>query len=220
MFSPAKVLRKLGLTCLFLGSLTFYGCDMTGSSAKDMLVDCAKALEQNDASAFVGYFDMAACASTQIQNVTKGNDALNTLDLLGRNLGIGGMEDLLGNVFDLENSLRQDFVKKSSTGVLAKECSKKEETGCPWVPISLRQADVKEFAPNQAVARVKTPAGLTTWLALAKKDKGWLIVGWAPLEMQAKEYTESFIQGREPKTIKPKTKPKSKGKEGDEPLTI
>ena len=113
----AQVRQKIYLTCLCLGIASFalFGCEVTGSSPRDMLVDCAKALEQNDASAFIGCFDLKACASTQIQNMTKENDALNTLDLLGRNLGIGGMEDLLGNVFDMENSLRQNFVKKSST---------------------------------------------------------------------------------------------------------
>ena len=196
------------------------GCDIADPSPKEMLHKCAKALDENDASAFIACFDMKACASVQIQTMTRENDALNTLDFLGRNLGLGGMEDLIGNVFDMENSLQQNFVKKSSTGELAKECSRKEKTGCPWVPESLRKAEVKTHGDNQAVARVKAPTGITTWLALGKKDKGWHIVGWAALESDAKRYAEDYILGKQTPPPAPQEKKSKKKDKSGEPLTI
>ncbi|MBQ7584895.1 MAG: hypothetical protein IJU40_01430 [Desulfovibrionaceae bacterium] len=212
MLKPSNMVKSLVCRALILGSLGLFliGCEGS-SSAKDAMNACATALDQNDAQAFVNSFDLKACASNQIKSMTQANDALNTLDLLGRNLGIGGMEDLLGNVFDMENSLRQNFVKKSSTGELANECARQNTTGCPWVPQSLRQAQIKE-AGLIAVARVKTPANLTTWIALAKKDKKWLIVGWAPLEDEAKNFAQEY-QGQKttPKSNdKPHTKPNPK----------
>lgn len=184
------------LLCILVLNVTLTGCE-SKKSAKDTLVACATALEQNDAQGFINSFDLKSCAANEIKNVTQANDALFTLDQLGRNLGIGGMDDLIGNVFDMENSLRQEFVRKSSTGELANECASQSTPGCPWVPKSLVSAQIKEYSQNVAVARVKTPKNLTTWLALAKnKAEKWVIVGWATLEDTAKTYAEDFVAGK------------------------
>ncbi|MCR4667063.1 MAG: hypothetical protein K5657_07195 [Desulfovibrio sp.] len=100
------------------------------------------------------------------------------------------MEDIIGNVFDVENNLRQNFRKKVSSGALQKECAKEENSGCPWVPSALRAAEIKEFSSNAAVARVKTQTQATTWLGLCRKKDRWVIVGWADMEETARRFAE------------------------------
>lgn len=187
--------------CLF-----FSGCELGGKSPATPLNLAAQALEKNDASSFVAQFDLKACAANEIKNITDANEALSTLDQLGRSLGIGGMEDLLGNVFDVEKKLRQDFARKVPTGELALECGRKERPGCPWEPASLRKAEVKTLSETAAVARVVSSKQLTTWLALAKKGEDWRIVGWAVLEETAQAYARGEQKALEPK------KPKNSGK--------
>ena len=204
---------------ILLGCLGLMGCDSNNPSAKDSLIACANALEQNDAQAFINSFDLKACAANQIKNMTKANDALNTLDKWGKDLGIGGMQDLIDNVFDMENSLRQNFVKKSSTGELALECQRQTTPGCPWEPKSLRQAQVKLSGPDVAVARVKTPANLTTWLGLARKQKKWVIVGWGSLEDEARAYAEEYTKVKEG-TPSPKKDPKAPKKQDEQKHVI
>lgn len=170
-----KFFPSLLLLILLLG---LCACELGGKSASSALQEVATALEKNDASAFVAQFDLKACAANEIKNITEANEALSTLDQLGRRLGLGGMEDLLGNVFDVERELRQDFARKVSTGELALTCRKQQKPGCPWVPESLRRAEVEKISETAAVARVVTPEKLTTWLALVKEGElGGLWVG-------------------------------------------
>ncbi|MBO4336258.1 MAG: hypothetical protein J5846_10590 [Desulfovibrio sp.] len=178
------------------------GCEFGGNPAGTVLKQAALALEKNDASAFVAQFDLKACAANEIKNITEANEALSTLDQLGKSLGLGGMEDLLGNVFDVERKLRQDFARKVSTGELALECQRQEKPGCPWVPESLRRGELVSLSESAAVARVTSPKKLTTWLALAKEGEAWRIVGWAVL----KDVAEAYARGEN----KPEKKPTPK----------
>ena len=197
---------------MFLFSLILLtcACDLSGSSAKNTLNKVAEALDKNDISTFIDQFDIKACAVSEIKNVTESNEALSTLDHLGRTLGLGGMEDLIGNVFDVENSLRQNFRKKVSSGVLQNECSRQDKPGCPWVSKSLRNAETHTVSDTAAVARVKTPASVTTWIALRKKGKEWRIVGWADMEEVARSF--AVRESLAPEEEKTKTSPKEKEK--------
>ncbi|MBQ7457248.1 MAG: hypothetical protein IJS54_06570 [Desulfovibrio sp.] len=181
------------------------GCTQ-GQSAKDCLMVCAKALEDNDAQGFLNQFDLKACALSQIKNMTDSNDALHTLDRLGRTLGIGGMEDLLGNVLDVEHSIKQQFVKKVSTGALVQECSRSEKTGCPWVPTALRNADIRTLSKQAVVARIVSPTKMTTWLAIQKQGEKWRITGWAALEDVAGQYATQTRFDESPEGNVPKRK--------------
>ncbi|MBQ7608307.1 MAG: hypothetical protein IJU76_10115 [Desulfovibrionaceae bacterium] len=181
-------MKKLTLCLVFLAHLFLVSACGETPTAKSALANVALALEQNNASLFLAHFDLKACAAGQIRNMTDANDALYTLDKLGKSLGIGGMEDLLGNLYDVEHSLKQNFVKKVSTGALVQECSRSDASGCPWVPDSLRRADVRKVDDSCAIARIVSPAKMTTWLALAKRGERWMIVGWADLEETAKRY--------------------------------
>ncbi|MCR5815134.1 MAG: YfbM family protein [Desulfovibrio sp.] len=200
-----KFFPSLLLLILLLG---LCACELGGKSASSALQEVATALEKNDASAFVAQFDLKACAANEIKNITEANEALSTLDQLGRRLGLGGMEDLLGNVFDVERELRQDFARKVSTGELALTCRKQQKPGCPWVPESLRRAEVEKISETAAVARVVTPEKLTTWLALVKEGESWRIVGWAVL----KETAQAYAKGELAKTGKSQPKPKAEQK--------
>ncbi|MBR4741473.1 MAG: hypothetical protein IK079_01050 [Desulfovibrio sp.] len=194
--STKQWMRVLQQGAFVLLALFLFGCEIGSPSAKKVLLEAAKALDVNDAQAFLTCFDLKACATNEIKNLTEKNAALSTLDQMGRTLGIGGMEDIIGNVFDMERNLRQNFMRKVSTGVLAKECSKSEISGCPWVSNALRQAEVKEDKrfKDCAVARVTTPTKLTTWLALAKFGKEWRIVGWAEMQDLAEKFAHQYVQ--------------------------
>lgn len=148
----------------------------------------ADALEKNDSAAFLARVDMKALAANTIKSMTREDRALSTLDVLGRRLGLGGMEDLLGNVMDVERSLRADFTRGVSTGELMGRCRKAETPDCPWTPEALKNARVKELGPDAAVAQVTTAARMTSWLALRRQGEDWRVVGQAAMEDAAREF--------------------------------
>lgn len=174
----------------------------TASGPQKCLNALADALERHDSAAFVSQLDMKALAATAIKTMTQENRALSTLDSLGRSLGLGGMEDLLGNVMDAERSLRTDFTRGVSTGELMLRCRKAERPDCPWTPEALRKARIKDVGPGAAVAQVTTAAHMTSWLALRQQGEDWRVVGQAPMEDDARacvvpEGTPGASQGKD-----------------------
>lgn len=162
------------------------GC--TTSGPQKVLDAQADALNKNDSTAFLAQMDLKTFAANQVKNMTRNDQALSTLDSMGRMLGLGGMDSLLGSVLDMEARLNKQYTRGVSTGELAAQCRAAATPDCPWVPESLRKAQVTELGQDAAVAKVTTPAGMTSWLALRKKGDRWLVVGQAMLEGTAREY--------------------------------
>lgn len=179
-----KALSRFFAPCLLAGALL--GC--TTSGPQKALDAQADALSKNDSAAFLAQMDLKAFAANQVKNMTRDDQALSTLDSMGRMLGLGGMDELLGSVIDMEARLGKQYTRGVSTGELAAQCRTAATPDCPWVPESLRKAQVTELGQDAAVAKVTTPAGMTSWLALRKKGERWLVVGQAMLEGTAKEY--------------------------------
>ena len=50
----------------------------------------ADAMEKNDSAAFLAQMDMPLFAANEARNMTNENEALNMLDSLGQDLGLGG----------------------------------------------------------------------------------------------------------------------------------
>lgn len=158
------------------------------SGPQKTLNSLAEALDKNDSAAFLARLDMKTFAANQIKNLTREDQALSSLDSLGRMLGLGGMDDLLGSVLNMENRLQGQYTRGVSTGELAARCRAAQSPDCPWVPEALKQAQVIELSDTAAVAKVTTPARMTSWLALRKKGDAWLVVGQAILEKTARVY--------------------------------
>ena len=77
------------------------------SGPQKALNDVADALNKNDGGAFLAQLDMKPFATNQIKNMTREDQALNALDSMGRLLGLGGMEDFLGSVANMQARLRK-----------------------------------------------------------------------------------------------------------------
>ena len=158
------------------------------SGPQKALNDVADALNKNDGGAFLAQLDMKPFATNQIKNMTREDQALNALDSMGRLLGLGGMEDLLGSVVDMQARLQKQYMRGVSTGELVAQCAKADTPDCPWVPESLKSAKVIDLGDEAAIAQVTTPARMTSWLALRKVGEKWLVVGQAVMESTAREY--------------------------------
>lgn len=158
------------------------------SGPQKALNNVADALNKNDGAAFLAQLDMKPFAANQIKNMTREDQALNALDSMGRMLGLGGMEDLLGSVVDMQARLQKQYMRGVSTGELVAQCSNADTPDCPWVPESLKNAKITELGDDAAVAQVTTPARMTSWLALRKVGENWLVVGQAVMESTAREY--------------------------------
>ena len=183
------LLASLALTCGLLASCL-------SSGPEKPLGAMADAMEKNDSAAFLAQMDMPLFAANEARNMTNENEALNMLDSLGQDLGLGGMDQLLGSALNMEDKLRKSLTRGVSTGELMAHCRKAERPDCPWVPESLRNAKVVELGPDAAVASVTTPAGMTSWLALRKQGETWRVVGRAVMENMARAFAQAADQGR------------------------
>ena len=65
-------------------------------------------------------------AANEARNMTNENEALNMLDSLGQDLGLGGMDQLLGSALNMEDKLRKSLTRGVSTGELMAHCRKAE----------------------------------------------------------------------------------------------
>ena len=198
------LLATLALSCGLLASCL-------SSGPEKPLGAMADAMEKNDSAAFLAQMDMPLFAE---------NEALNMLDSLGQDLGLGGMDQLLGSALNMEDKLRKSLTRGVSTGELMAHCRKAERPDCPWVPESLRNAKVVELGPEAAVASVTTPAGMTSWLALRKQGENWRVVGRAVMENMARAFAQAGSQTKaapaapakaQQPAAKPAPKPAPKG---------
>lgn len=189
-------LRRAGLPLLAASALLFSGCFETGP--EKTLNALADALNRNDAGAFLSLVDGKRMAQCEVQNMVREDRALSMLDSLGNRLKLGGVQDLLGQVLDVERELVSEYEEGVSTGAMMAECRTASTPGCPWVPESLKAAEVREISPTAAVARVVTPARMTSWLALQKQGDLWRVVGKASLESTAREYAQDQAQAPAP----------------------
>ena len=171
---------------LLVGTLLLAGC--LSSGPEKPLQEAATALAQKDSALFLAQIDMKRFAAAQINNLTQEDTALRTLDNVGKFLGLGGMDELLGSVMNMQMRLEDQFTRTVSTGELEMQCRAATSPDCPWVAQSLRNALVKELNPDAAVARITTPTNISSWLALRKINNVWKIVGQAPLEKSAAGY--------------------------------
>lgn len=170
------------------------------SGPQKALDELAKAMETNNGQAFLACIDMPAFASNSVKNMTRNDDALNSLNTLtemfglgnlndlSQKFGLGSINDLIGSVVDMQKRLSGKFDTGVATGELMAQCSRATTPDCPWVPRSLREATVVELGQTAAIAKITTPARLTSWLALRKIGDRWLVVGQAPLEATARAY--------------------------------
>lgn len=212
------LLASLALSCGLLASCL-------SSGPEKPLGAMADAMEKNDSATFLAQIDMPRFAANEARNMTNENEALNMLDSLGQDLGLGGMDQLLGSALNMEDKLRKSLTRGVSTGELMAHCRKAERPDCPWVPESLRNAKVVELGPEAAVASVTTPAGMTSWLALRKQGENWHVVGRAVMENMARAFAQAGQAKAAPaapaKTQQPAAKPAPKpAPKGDGAVTL
>lgn len=212
------LLATLTLSCGLLASCL-------SSGPEKPLGAMADAMEKNDSATFLAQIDMPRFAANEARNMTNENEALNMLDSLGQDLGLGGMDQLLGSALNMEDKLRKSLTRGVSTGELMAHCRKAERPDCPWVPESLRNAKVVELGPEAAVASVTTPAGMTSWLALRKQGENWRVVGRAVMENMARVFAQAGQAKAAPaapaKTQQPAAKPAPKpAPKGDGAVTL
>ncbi len=162
------------------------------------LDNMAKALEAKEPKQFLNQIDMPRFAAAQISNMTKTSEPLRALDSVGRMLGLGGMEHLIGAVGDMQGREEERFTHEISSGKLVQMCAKSQNPDCPWVPESLREAKIVDISEGIAVAQITTPANISSWLALTKIGDAWKVVGQSPL----KDDAINFAQGKK-RNIKP-----------------
>ncbi len=187
-------MKKLLLiySCFALLSLSLSAC--MPSEAEKPLVEMAEALKNRDAHGFLSQIDMPSYAQALMNNSTKANPALKRFEEMGKLFGIGGLGNIFGSVAQTQKEETRRFQYGVSSGELIIACQHSARPGCPWVPDSLRNAKVKEITKDMAVAPVTTPSGITSWLALAKIQGVWKVVGQARLEADAAYHAQSALQ--------------------------
>lgn len=161
-------------------------CTPTGS--RQTLDEMADALQNNNPEGFLAGLDMKNYSANYLASLTANNEALSSINSITNMFGLGGLDQLINGVVDYQAILRQDLIKGVASGRLRERCSSPEQINCPWVPKSLRAAQITELGENAAIAKVTTPANLTSWIALRKINGKWLVVGQALMEGTAREY--------------------------------
>ena len=176
------------------------------SGPQKTLSQLAQALQKKDVDAFLPLLDLQALASNDIKNLTQENHPLSVMDSLGREMGLGSVEGLLGSLLgDRAGDLAKSFAEGVHSGVLEEQCRTSTNSRCPWVAASLEKAEVKEVGKNAAVAKVVTPAGGVSWLALQNRANGWVVVGRSGSEKMATAFALTVDKSD---TIRNAAKPK------------
>ncbi|MBQ4566885.1 MAG: hypothetical protein IJA79_02015 [Desulfovibrio sp.] len=156
------------------------------SGPQKTLNQLAQALQKKDVDAFLPLLDLQALASNDIKNLTQENQTLNAMDSLGRELGLGSVDSLLGGLLgDRAGDLAKSFAEGVASGALEDQCRASTDSRCPWVAASLEKAEVKDVSKDAAVAKVVTPAGGVSWLALQQRANTWVVVGRSGSEKMA-----------------------------------
>ena len=161
-----RILKKtLALAALFCLTLGLAGCQ---SGAGKTLEQAGTALKNKDSGAFLSQFDMQAYAAHEFANLKQSNQLLSGLDSMGKMLGLGSqVNDLINSIIDLQGRYTDTFTRTVASGELQDQCSKSKTPDCPWVPEALASAEVRELNETAAVAKVTTPANMTSWIACA-----------------------------------------------------
>lgn len=191
----------------FALALAFFMAGCTSSGPNAALDKVAKALDENNSSMFLEQFDLPVYTDNFVRGITRNDSALSSLNELGNMLGLGSLDSLIGSIVDFRARIEQKFVEGVASGELMAQCKVATTPDCPWYPSSLREAQVIELGANAAIAKVTTPARLTSWLALSKEGGQWKIVGAAVMEGAARELA---LNGRQ-KPAQP-AKPANSGK--------
>lgn len=202
--------RIFRLACAVLLALVALGCN-GASGPQKALNSLAKALDDNDSAAFLSGLDMTAYAENHIRNLAANDPALRALGSLGRLFRLGNVDQLLSGALDMKAQMEADFTRGVSTGELMARCRTDETPECPWVPEALRDAKIVELNAEAAIAKITTPARLTSWIALRKLGEHWLVVGRAALEQTAREYAlAAGAQEQAPAKVEPAPAPAPK----------
>ena len=174
-------------TCaFFVATVALLAC--TTSGPRKTLDELASALQNNRPEEFLSLVDMTAYADNSLAALTSGNAVYDSLNSLSSMLGLGGLDAMINSVIDYRAELSDKLAREVASGELASRCEKSGETNCPWVPVSLREAQIIEIAPSAAIAKVTTPAKLTSWIALRKVGEKWMVTGQALMEEEARKY--------------------------------
>lgn len=192
---------------LGLGIICLIAC--TASGPQKALDNMADAMEKNMPSQFLAHIDMPAYANNYVKNLTGKDGVLNPLNELSNMFGLGNIDNLINSFVDIQNKFKQDFERGVSSGELMAQCRQATTPDCPWVPQSLRDAQIIKINDKAAIAKVTTPSKLTSWLALQEKDNKWLVVGHAVMEANARE--EALAQ----EESTPKQAPEKKSGQGE-----
>ena len=180
-----KSFARLACAC---GAVLLLAACMSQSGPQKALDGLAKALDANDSAAFLAGMDLTAYAENHIKNLAEDDPTLRALGSLGRLFRLGNVDQMLAGALDMKAQMETDFTRGVSTGELMARCRAADTPDCPWVPQALRDATVVELGEDAAIAKVTTPARLTSWLALRKVGGRWLVVGRAALEQTARQY--------------------------------
>lgn len=162
------------------------GC---GSGPQTTLDKVADALETKDGEAFSQVVDIARCF--EIGYKMEKTAFRNTMSQILK--GITGSSSQTARMADLvlPDVQRQKgaemFKELVNTGQILMLCQQSKKPDCPWVPDSLRKAEVKEVADNIAVAAVDTPNGLRQWVGLREVEGEWIVKVVAKTDVLAQE---------------------------------
>lgn len=179
--------RKFALW-VFACFIALSACVSNGpQSALDKM---ARAMDDNNVQEFMAGIDLSAYTENYLKNLTNSDMALSSLNELGNMLGIGGLDKLIGSLVDARARIKNEFERGVASGELMAQCAIAITPDCPWYPSSLRQSHVVELGPDTAIARVTTPARITSWLAMRKRGEQWQVVGRAVMEDEAREMAE------------------------------
>lgn len=175
-------MKKILIPCLL--AFMLLGCNESGP--QKALNQTAKALDEHNAQAFLAQLDMGAYADNYIRSLAGSDQTLNSLNALGQMFGIGNLDNLIGSIVDMKARLSEQFNRGVASGEMMAECRTSTTADCPWVPQSLREAQVVELSSTAAIAKVTTPERLVCWIALRKSGEAWRIVGQAVMEDRAR----------------------------------
>lgn len=182
---------KKSALCALAILILVAGCEPDRTPQQTLLDSAAAALENKDPQKFLACIDMQEYSVNQVKNLTNRDDILGSLDKLGNSLGLGGLNQIIGSIVDIQGTVTQEMTQGVATGQMMAQCRTSINPDCPWFPQSLKDAKIVEMGPDAAIASVTTPANITSWLALRKIGASWKIVGRAPLENMARRYAGS-----------------------------
>lgn len=180
----------------FLLAAMLLGCGESGP--QKALNQTAAALGSHNPQAFLAQLDMDAYANNYIGSLAGSAEVPSSLNAIGQVFGIDNLDKFIGNLVGMKARLANQFTEGVASGELAAQCRTTASAGCPWIPQSLRDAQIVEISPTAAIAKVTTPQSLVSWLALRKIGDKWLIVGQAVMENQARSMAMANLGSQTP----------------------